>query len=150
MTHLVLLLAITQLVPGGGTAATRPISKLLPPVSVVSWYRQGTQTASGEEFFPAGYTAASRTLQFDTEVLLLYSENWLDLSTWRFCKVRINDRGPSKPERDLDISEGAADQLGLKKKGVAPMFALVLPKRPGPRASLPPMASLPMLASHDS
>lgn len=143
MMHIALLLVVTELVHGGQAVVARPITEILPPVSVVSWYKQGTKTASGEKFIPAGYTAASRTLQFDTEVLLLYSENWLDPSAWRFCKVRINDRGPAIVGRDLDISEGAADKLGLKKKGVAEMLAFILPQRPGPRADLP------MLASHN-
>jgi len=35
--------------------------------------------------------------------------------------VRINDRGPFIPGRDIDLSRGAADAIGMTSAGVAPV-----------------------------
>lgn len=121
-----------------------PASGLMPAVSpanqpvlmTVSWYNQGTETASGEAFRPGGRTAAHRYLKFGTKVLVFNPE------TSRSCVVRINDRGPFKAGRDLDLAEGAAEEIGFKNKGVGPLVALVLPED----GSMP--ALLAVLASH--
>jgi rare lipoprotein A len=35
--------------------------------------------------------------------------------------VRINDRGPFKPGRVIDLTEAAAKKLGMHNKGIAPV-----------------------------
>lgn len=83
-----------------------------------SWYghESGNQTANGERFRPAGVSAAHTTLPLPTYVEVT------DLDSGRTILVRINDRGPfAGGGRILDLSEGAAKQLGIRGRGVAPV-----------------------------
>ena len=74
-----------------------------------SWYMHGKRTANGERFNPNGMTAAHRTLPFGTKLHLTYQG--------RSVIVRINDRGPFVRGRQLDLSRGAAQQLGCIRSG---------------------------------
>ena len=83
-----------------------------------SWYghESGNQTANGERFRPAGVSAAHTTLPLPTYVEVT------DLDSGRTILVRINHRGPfAGGGRILDLSEGAAKQLGIRGRGVAPV-----------------------------
>lgn len=80
---------------------------------LASFYWQGKQTASGERFNPDGMTAAHRTLPFGTKVHVRNPANG------RSVTVRITDRGPFIRGRGLDLSRGAARQLGMLGQGVA-------------------------------
>ncbi|WP_066660651.1 septal ring lytic transglycosylase RlpA family protein [Sphingomonas sp. CCH9-H8] len=73
----------------------------------------GNRTASGERFDPDGMTAAHRTLPFGTKLRVT------DPSTGRSVIVRVNDRGPFHKSRILDMSEGAARELGIVRRGRA-------------------------------
>jgi len=79
---------------------------------IASWYGpgfEGNLTASGDVFHRAGHTAASRDLPLGT---------WLRVSfEGRGVIVLVNDRGPYIEERILDLSEGAAQQIGLTGLG---------------------------------
>ena len=57
-------------------------------------------------------TAAHRTLPFGTRVLVT------NLYNGRQVTVRINDRGPYSGNRIIDLSAGAAEQIGLINSGV--------------------------------
>lgn len=83
---------------------------------VASFYHynlSGRTTANGEKFNPQLLTAASKTLPFNSTVLVK------DVKTGRTVVVRINDRGPFVKNRVIDLSEAAAKKLGITKKGVA-------------------------------
>ena len=85
---------------------------------IASWYgieEQGKLTANGETFDRHKFTAASRQLPFNTLVRVTNQTNG------RSVEVRINDRGPYKKGRVLDISEAAAAALKMKTSGVAPV-----------------------------
>jgi len=71
---------------------------------------EGSMTASGEVFDPYGFTAAHRTLPFGTQLTVRYHG--------RSVQVTVNDRGPYTGGRELDLSKGAADYLGLTSAGV--------------------------------
>ena len=91
--------------------------------AVASWYGPGfygRPTASGEIFTGRELTAAHRTLPFGTVLLVRYPE------TGRSVQVRINDRGPYVEGRDLDLSEAAAEALGMIAVGVAPVVYRVV------------------------
>ncbi|WPB56341.1 septal ring lytic transglycosylase RlpA family protein [Xylophilus sp. GOD-11R] len=80
-----------------------------------SWYGsrfQGRRTASGERFDLADFTAAHRTLPFGTLVCVR------NLANQRIVMVRINDRGPASRRRAIDISQAAADEVGMVGAGV--------------------------------
>ena len=79
---------------------------------MASWYGpgfEGRTTSSGEKFNPQDYTAASRTLPFGTKLVVTYKG--------RSVVVRVNDRGPFS-EADLDLSQAAAQYIGLTGVGV--------------------------------
>ncbi|MDR7103518.1 septal ring lytic transglycosylase RlpA family protein [Croceicoccus sp. BE223] len=79
-----------------------------------SWYGArfaGRPTASGERFNPGGFTAAHRTLPFGSKVKVTSQR------TGQSIVVRINDRGPFHGNRLIDLSEAAADAIGIKARG---------------------------------
>ena len=73
----------------------------------------GRRTASGERFDPQAFTAAHPDLPFGTLVRVTNLENG------RSVTVRINDRGPFTGGRIVDVSWGAARELGMLRSGVA-------------------------------
>jgi len=84
--------------------------------TVASWYGpgfNGRRTSSGEIFNERGFTAASRTLPIGTYARILNLENGESVI------VKVNDRGPYVRGRGLDLSEGAAQRLGLTHEGIA-------------------------------
>ena len=85
-------------------------------VGYASWYGaelQGRNTANGEVFLPASITAAHKTLPMPSYVEVT------SLETGRTILARVNDRGPFANDRLIDLSEGAAKQLGITAQGVA-------------------------------
>ncbi|TPK71258.1 septal ring lytic transglycosylase RlpA family protein [Mesorhizobium sp. B2-4-12] len=76
-----------------------------------SWYALHSRTASGERMNPSALTAAHRTLPFGTKLRVTNKNNG------RSVVVRINDRGPFIRGRVLDLSKGAASQLGFIGSG---------------------------------
>ena len=89
-------------------------------IGLASYYGQGEVTATGERFDPSGMTAAHRTLPFGTRVRVTR------VDTGNSIVVRINDRGPFKPGRVIDLSEGAAENLGITGVGLAQVRLEVL------------------------
>lgn len=67
----------------------------------------GRRTASGETMNPNAMTAAHRTLPFGSVVRVT------NIATGRSVTVRINDRGPYKAGRCIDLSHRAALALGI-------------------------------------
>lgn len=81
-----------------------------------SWYGaqfHGRLTANGERYDKYALTAAHKTLPFGTVVRVR------SLALGREVDVRINDRGPFAPGRVIDVSQAAAEALGLTAAGVA-------------------------------
>lgn len=81
--------------------------------ALASWYGpgfEGLPTASGEPYDPSGYTAAHKTLPLGTELVVSYGG--------QSVPVTINDRGPYVGSRELDLSQAAAQTLGLDQAGV--------------------------------
>ncbi len=86
--------------------ATQQEAQAEPVLS--SWYGPGfagNLTANGEVFDPWAYTAAHPYLPFGTLLQVSYAGNTVT--------VRVNDRGPYVHGRGLDLSQGAAQALGL-------------------------------------
>lgn len=82
---------------------------------LASWYGRkfhGRRTASGERYDRHALTAAHRTLPFGTRVRV-HSE-----ATGKDVVVRVNDRGPYRHSRIIDLSEAAIVALGLRNRGV--------------------------------
>ncbi len=89
---------------------------------MASWYgaEQGRHTASGERFNPNAMTAAHRHLPFGTIVRVTNELNGCSVD------VRINDRGPWRHGRIIDVTDAAADVLQMKKRGTVPVTIEVI------------------------
>jgi rare lipoprotein A len=81
-------------------------------IGVASWYRDH-RTASGERFNVNALAAAHRSLPFGSKVRVI------DLKTEKSVIVRINDRGPYIRGRIIDLTVGAARELGIYHRGIA-------------------------------
>jgi rare lipoprotein A len=99
-----------------GCATGRALSRAPGDLTgTASWYgdpHHGRKTASGEVFDKTELTAAHRTLPLGTRVRVT------NLDNGRSVVVRINDRGPFKRGRIIDLSQEAARQLGGIGDGV--------------------------------
>ncbi|UXC17930.1 MULTISPECIES: septal ring lytic transglycosylase RlpA family protein [Comamonas] len=85
---------------------------------MASWYGgqfHGRKTANGERFDKEGLTAAHKTLPFGTQVCVR------SMVTGKAVVVRINDRGPYAGDRIIDLSQGAAQELGMLGLGIKPV-----------------------------
>lgn len=102
------MIAATALAGGVELAAAEPVSR-----GHASFYSHAGKTASGERYNPSGLTAAHRTLPFGTKVRVT------EVKSKRSVVVRINDRGPFIKGRIIDVSRGAANELGMIGRGVA-------------------------------
>ncbi|WP_225883464.1 septal ring lytic transglycosylase RlpA family protein [Sphingomonas aliaeris] len=99
-----------------GPRGTSGQSQRYDTVGYATWYgeeMQGSDTASGQPFDPAGITAAHRTLPLGSIVEVTA------LDTGRTILALVNDRGPGRPDLEIDLSRGAAQSLGVT--GVAPV-----------------------------
>lgn len=95
-----------------GSVPARPVS------GTASWFgawHHGKNTASGEPFDMYAMTAAHRKLPFGTVIRVTNTRNGKDVV------VRINDRGPYRKKRILDLSYAAAERLGMRISGTAPI-----------------------------
>ena len=111
--------------PPAAVWATFPDPEELRPylIGVASWYGpgfQGRRTANGEIYNQYGLTAAHPMLPMGTKIEVENREN--GRKVW----LRINDRGPYKNSRVLDLSRLAAERLGIVEEGTAPVRIRVL------------------------
>lgn len=117
----------------GGTTSSGPSrpsdSGELPPQSgatfrgLASYYAEqfhGRPTSSGEIYNMNDLTAAHRSLPFGTAVRVRNIRNN------RTVTVRINDRGPQKQERIIDLSKAAAASLDMIRAGVVEVEITIL------------------------
>jgi rare lipoprotein A len=92
---------------------------------IASWYGpnfHGKRTANGEIYDQNALTAAHRTLQMPSLVRVT------NLQNGKSVVVRINDRGPFKRGRVIDVSKKAASLLGFINQGTAKVRIEVLEK----------------------
>lgn len=100
-------------------AAPAPAAAAAPAADAgsgkIAWYGgrfAGRKTASGERFDPTAMTMAHKTLPFGTRVKVTNPKNG------RSVVLRVNDRGPTTPDRIADVSRAAAHRLGMLRSGV--------------------------------
>ncbi len=72
----------------------------------------GRKTASGERFNSGAMTMAHKTLPFGTLVKVT------NLKNNRSVVVRVNDRGPSTPDRVGDLTTAAGKKIRMTRSGV--------------------------------
>jgi rare lipoprotein A len=93
---------------------------------IASWYGpgfHGKKTSSGEKYDMYSLTAAHNVLPMNTLVKVT------NLANNKAVVVRINDRGPFIDDRIIDLSYGAARELGMLRPGTAPVHLAVLDAR---------------------
>ena len=98
---------------GGLAVGTNEVVAQSGPASYYGKRFHGRTTANGERFNMNSMTAAHRTLPFGTKVKVTNRNNG------KSVVVRINDRGPFHGKRIIDLSQGAASQIGMIRSGVA-------------------------------
>jgi rare lipoprotein A len=97
---------------GHGAAKTKKAHQ----IGMASWYGQsfrGKRTASGEKFDERKLTAAHPSLPMNTMLRITH------LANDRSVIVRVNDRGPLRSKRIIDVSKEVAKILGFLRKGTA-------------------------------
>ena len=97
-----------------GARGTAEIGR--PEEGMASFYTvrsSGRRTASGQRLDAKAFTAAHRTLPFGTRVRVTNLENGRDVV------VTINDRGPFRRDRVIDLSMAAARALRFVRAGLA-------------------------------
>jgi rare lipoprotein A len=98
-----------------GCAVAPMITAMATQEGIASYYSQefqGCKTSNGEIFDNSKLTAAHRTYPFGTIVKVT------NLKTCAEVEVRINDRGPVKQERVIDLSFAAAKVIGIDRSGL--------------------------------
>jgi len=114
----IVLLASAIGLTSGPAWAERPLT------GIASWYGPHFHlrpTALGEIFDRNGLTAASRSLPLPSIVRVT------NLDNGRSVVLRVNDRGPYRSGRIIDVSEHAAQLLGFHRQGLAQVRIDVLP-----------------------
>lgn len=117
---------IPQAQPGKKAAVYDP-KPVSTETGIASWYGGrwiGRLTANGERYKANDMTAAHKKLPFNTKVRVV------DLKTNKSVIVRINNRGPFKKGRIVDLSVAAARQLGTYERGLAKVRIEVLREIP--------------------
>jgi rare lipoprotein A len=99
-------------------------------IGMAAWYNfVGSRTSNGEILDTVTATAAHRTLALGSFAKVTC------LDTGRSVIVRINDRGPHVHRFIIDLSPRAADELDIRRSGVA---SVVIEPLPGPTAAANP------------
>lgn len=75
----------------------------------------GRKTATGAVYKHEKFTAAHKTLPFGTKVTVC------NLKNGKSVVVKINDRGPFGKGMMIDLSQGAAKEIGILGLGIAPV-----------------------------
>ena len=96
-------------------------------VGTASWYGElfhGRRTANGEIYDMDRLSAASPTLPMPVYARVT------NLQNRRSIIVRVNDRGPYRSDRIIDLSRRSAEALGFRDKGTAPVRVQYLARAP--------------------
>ncbi|MEP7281618.1 MAG: septal ring lytic transglycosylase RlpA family protein [Rubrivivax sp.] len=110
--------AAAPVAPAASAASAAPPSAAAAPDAMegrIAYYGNkfaGRKTASGQRFSPNALTMAHKTLPFGSEVRVT------NLKNNKSVVVRVNDRGPTTPDRIGDLSLAAARKIGMVGSGV--------------------------------
>lgn len=108
-----------------GHAATVSHKTAPPRLVRASWYGpgfEGKKMANGTRFDRKNPTfAAHKSLPLGTRVRIT------TIPTIQSIEVVITDRGPYEPGREIDLSEAAAETLGIIEAGVVTVQMEILP-----------------------
>jgi rare lipoprotein A len=102
---IILFAALLFISCGGKKYVSGKVYKKKAQVSYYADKFNGRKTASGEKFSNRKLTAAHRTLSFGTKIKVI------NIANQKWIIVTINDRGPFKRNRELDLSKEAFMQI---------------------------------------
>jgi len=103
-------------VPARDAVNSSTDSSAIVRIGAASWYGpgfNGKKTASGEIFDATKFTAAHRTIPLGRRVRVTH------LANGKSVEVVINDRGPYTEGRMIDLTQAAANALGMTGNGLA-------------------------------
>jgi rare lipoprotein A len=109
-------LEVPDLAVDAGAPPASTQDRFYRETGIAGWYGKelhGKKTASGEVFDMHAISAAHRTLPLGTMIRVTNLENF------KSVKLRITDRGPFVRTRIMDLSQGAAKELGFIAQGSA-------------------------------
>jgi len=113
---------ITELPDGGVSEEDREFIQDHRPIfsemGAATWYTapyKGRRAANGEVFRDDALTAAHRTLPMGSLIVVT------NLKTQQASAMRISDRGPFVPDKNLDVTIASAKAIGLYRMGTAPV-----------------------------
>ncbi len=112
------LLLVTLLVSGMLTTVSAQVT-----VGLASYYHNkwhGRCTTSGERYNKDSLTCAHKTYPFGTRLKVTC------IKTGKTVIVRVNDRGPHRKTRIIDVSYSAARQLGMIHLGITKVRVEIL------------------------
>ena len=141
----VLVALAAMFIAGCGHHAARVNTPLAPArvgsteTGVASWYGvpyDGRRAASGEVYDMRQFTAAHRSLPFQTWVEVT------NLSNGKQVDVRINDRGPFVKGRIVDLSQAAARDIDMLRAGTTRVRLKVIPPPSSAPVDIPPREPL--------
>jgi len=108
--------------PAAAAHAMRPAHHVSVPrhrpaeVGIASWYgdeHAGRPMANGRIYDPNLLTAAHRSLPLGTRIRVTL------IKSGHSVIVTVTDRGPYVRRRFIDLSRGAAEELGMTRDGLA-------------------------------
>jgi len=112
-----IVLSPAAVIPSIKQITKTPKTKTLQQ-GLASWYGRefsGKQTAGGESFDEAKFTAAHKTFPLGSRAKVT------NLRNGKTVEVEITDRGPFVNGRVIDVSEAAAHKMGIIASGTAPV-----------------------------
>jgi rare lipoprotein A len=114
-TFIFILFMLFVAFPGESAKAGDGSKKTITVTGKATYYAgkfHGRRTANGEIFSNEKFTAAHLKLPFGTIVTVI------NLDNGRSVDVKVNDRGPHSKVFIIDLSQAAAKEIGMFKKGV--------------------------------
>lgn len=90
----------------------------------------GKKTSNGETFNMNAFTCAHKYLPFNTILKVT------NLANGKSVNVRVNDRGPFVPDREIDLSKAAAIKLEMIKTGTTHVKLEIVERGPNTKASV--------------
>jgi len=101
--------------------------KVYVETGISSYYHNkfdGRKTATGDVFKNENWTCAHKTLPIPSVVLVVFLYN----KELKGIKLLVNDRGPFKAQRILDVSSKVAEVMNFHKEGITKVVLFFLPK----------------------
>lgn len=121
-TQTVSITPVNEVIPGPAVSSQMPIpaGDLQGLASYYPDRLQGRTTSTGEVYDHSKFTAASKAFAYGTRLEVTNIVNGAR------TEVVVNDCGPHSPDRILDLSRIAADQIGILKAGTAMVSVRIL------------------------